>query len=290
MFTAEILAIGNELLLGEVVDTNSHFLCRYLTCRGGQVCRVVLLPDEPAAIAAEVRGALERGPDLVVLTGGLGPTEDDLTLQAVARALDRPLGENPQALALLERRYAELLTQGIIADATLTPPRRKMALFPEGSEALPNPVGTAPAVLLRQEKTLLVCLPGVPEEVQGIAEGPLQEYLNRTLGMGYHVCRSFLVYTGEATLSPLLRRLVRKYPDIYVKSYAGRVRPDARLQVRVTLSSYGDTASEAEERVQKAAEEMCRALTKAGIEGWEEMYGHSPESSGPGKYGKNFAP
>ncbi len=270
MFTAEILAIGNELLLGEVPDTNSHFLCRHLTRQGGQVRRVVQVPDEPGAIAAEVRGALERGPDLIVLTGGLGPTEDDLTLQAVAQALGRPLVENPQALALLEKRYAELLAQGIIADAALTPPRRKMAFLPKGGEPLPNPIGTAPAVLLRRGKTLLVCLPGVPEEMQGIVEGPLQECLHRTLGMGYHADRSFLVYAGEATLSPLLHRLVRKYPDVYVKSHAGRVRPEARLQVRVTLSSYGDTAAEAEERVRKAAEELCRALAEAGIEGKEE--------------------
>ncbi len=270
MFTAEILAIGNELLQGDVLDTNSRFLCRYLTRQGGKVGRVVLLPDEPDTIAAEVRGALERGPDLIVTTGGLGPTEDDLTLSAVARALGRPLVENPQALALLEKRYAELFSCGLIADATLTPPRRKMALFPEGGEALPNPVGTAPAVLLRREKTLLVCLPGVPEEVQGIVEGPLQAHLSRTLVTGHHARRSFLVNAGEATLFPLLRHLARKYPDVYVKSHAGRVRPGTGLQVRVTLSSYGDTASEAEERVQQAAEELRRALVEVGIEGKEE--------------------
>lgn len=269
MFTAEVLAIGNELLLGEVLDTNSHFLCRYLTRLGGRVRRVAEVPDEPAAIAAEVRGALERGPDLIVTTGGLGPTEDDLTLSAVAQALGRPLVESPQALALLERRYAELLAQGIIADATLTPPRRKMAFLPEGGEPLPNPVGTAPAVLLRLGKTLLVCLPGVPEEVRGIVEGPLQEHLSQTLGTGYHASCSFLVYAGEATLSPLLHRLAEKYPYVYVKSHAGRVRPEVGLQVRVTLSSYGDTTPEAEERVQNAAEELRRALAEAGFE-WKE--------------------
>lgn len=270
MFTVEILTIGNELLQGDVLDTNSRFLCRHLTRQGGKVRRVVLLPDEPDAIAAEVCGAMERGPDLIVTTGGLGPTEDDRTLSAVARALGRPLVENPQALALLEKRYAELLSCGLIADATLTPPRRKMALFPKGGEALPNPVGTAPAVLLRREKTLLVCLPGVPEEVQGIVEGPLWEHLSRTLVTGYLAHRSFLVNAGEATLSPFLHRLARKYPDIYVKSYAGRVWPRTGLQVRVTLSSYGDTASEAEERVQQVAEELRQALAEVGIEGKEE--------------------
>ncbi|MGB9722560.1 MAG: competence/damage-inducible protein A [Chloroflexia bacterium] len=283
MFTAEILAIGNELLLGEVLDTNSGFLCRYLTCRGGRVRRVVQVPDEPEAIAAEVRGALGRSPDLILTTGGLGPTDDDLTLQAVAQALGRPLVENVQALAMLERRYAELLAQGIIADATLTPPRRKMARLPEGGEPLFNPVGTAPAVLLHQGKTLLVCLPGVPEEVQGIVEGSLQEHLSRTLAMGHHACRSFRVNAGEATLSPLLQRLARKHSNVYIKSHAGRVRPDARLQVRVTLSSYGDTASEAEARVRQAAEELCRILAEAGLEGREEaLLTPGPGPAAPG--------
>jgi molybdenum cofactor synthesis domain-containing protein len=266
MFTAEILVIGNEILLGEVLDTNSHFLCRYLTERGGQVRRVVEVPDDPEAIAAEVRGALERGPDLIVTTGGLGPTEDDLTLPAVAQALGRPLRESPQALAMLEGRYAELLAQGIIADATLTPPRRKMARLPEGGEPLPNPVGTAPAVLLRLERTLLVCLPGVPEEMEGIAQGPLRERLAQALGTGYHAQRSLRVQAGEATLSPILQTFARTHPDVYVKSHAGRVRPNARLEVRITLSAYGDTEAEAEDRVQKATEELRRALAGAGFE------------------------
>lgn len=180
--TVEIFAIGNELLLGEVADTNTAWLCRFLTSMGGEVKRAVLLPDDVEAIRSELEGAFRRKRDLVFATGGLGPTEDDRTLLAVALATGRPLEEHPQALQMVAARYQSLAAAGYVASPELTPPRRKMTLLPRGAFPLANPIGAAPGVLLPLEHTTLICLPGVPEEMRAIVQNTLSSYLQSRFG------------------------------------------------------------------------------------------------------------
>ncbi len=267
MRRVEILAIGNELLLGDVLDTNSHELCRTFTGWGMRVRRVAQVPDEVETIVSEVRGALRRGPDLLACTGGLGPTDDDLTLPAVAEALGRPLEENPQAVALLEQRYRLLVAQGLLTDPTLTPARRKMARLPAGAEPLPNPVGTAPGVLLQEGPTTLVCLPGVPEEVRGIVGGPLAGRLEEILGKGAYAEWSVVARAGEGLLAPLLREVVRGHPDVYVKSHARRLppRPGTPPHVKVTLSLAGADPASVTAGLEAALGGLLERLEQAGI-------------------------
>lgn len=171
----EIIAIGNEILWGQVQDTNTYWLVKQVTGLGGQVRQAVIVPDEPEAIVREVRGALERQPALLITSGGLGPTADDLTLPTVAEALGRPLELSPQALEMMERRYARLAELGFVADASLSPARKKMAYLPQGAVPLANSVGTAPGCLLRLGATTLVSLPGVPGEMVSIWEESLAD-------------------------------------------------------------------------------------------------------------------
>jgi nicotinamide-nucleotide amidase len=124
MVSVEILAIGNELLIGDVLDTNTHWLCRRLTTMGAFVRRAVMVRDDEDAIAAEVQGALGRGTQLLITSGGLGPTDDDRTLSAIAKALRRPLELNEQALAMVAQRYRELHEQGFVDTPEVTPSRR----------------------------------------------------------------------------------------------------------------------------------------------------------------------
>jgi len=263
MTEIEIIAIGSEVLLGDVLDTNSHWLCRQFTLRGGQVRRVVQVRDELEAVAREMRGALQRGADVVVTTGGLGPTDDDITLEAVAAALGRPLVEHPHALVAIRGRYSELAARGTLADAALTPARRKMARLPAGAEPVDNPVGTAPAVVLREGKTVLTCLPGVPEELQGIFVGPLSEALEGLLGTSCYAEWTVLTSgAGESTLAPLLRRVVVAHPDVYIKSLA---QYPYQGQVRVTLSLSGADAGEIEAGLQAALDDLVAVLAEAGV-------------------------
>lgn len=132
MTEAEIVAIGNELLLGDVLDTNTNWLCQQITGIGGKVARAVMVGDDLTAIAGEITGALEnRQPKAIFTTGGLGPTSDDLTLRAVAEVTGRPIEANAQALEMVRKTYEELARRGHVKNGALTGSRAKMAHLPQ---------------------------------------------------------------------------------------------------------------------------------------------------------------
>ncbi len=265
MVTVEIIAIGNELLLGDTLDTNTHWLCRTLTGLGGRVERAVLVRDECPAIVREIRGALQRGARLVLTSGGLGPTEDDRTLEAVAEALDRPLVMNERALALVREKYQRWAALGYVADAHLSESRLKMARLPEGAEALENPVGAAPGVLVRLPQTTLVSLPGVPAELKAIVTGPLQPVLQELLGAGVFREREVIALCrDESVLAPLLREVSHRHPDVYIKSRAREFGPDVRF--RITLSLAGRDPESVQARLEAATRDLHQTLQRAGIE------------------------
>ncbi|MFQ5692026.1 MAG: molybdopterin-binding protein, partial [Nitrospinota bacterium] len=170
MFSVEIIASGSEILSGQVLDTNTHWVCVQVTGMGGRVERAHILADSEAAIAETLRAARRRKPDSILTFGGLGPTADDLTLFGVARAMNRDIALHPEAREWVRARYEELARQGAVESAEMTPPREKMAYLPSGAEPLPNAVGTAPGVRIVEEDGEVVSLPGVPAEMRSIFE------------------------------------------------------------------------------------------------------------------------
>lgn len=264
MTTVEIVAIGNELLMGDVLDTNTNWLCKRITGLGGRVTRAVMVGDDLAAIGREIKAALARGADVIFTTGGLGPTADDMTLAAVAQATDRPLELNDQALAMVQRRYQELAAQGFVADEALTKARRKMAILPRGAKPIFNPVGAAPAVVLEMAASTLIALPGVPPELMGIFEGPLQPTLEGLFGEGVFVEKVVVVdCQDESVLAPLLRQVAQAHPAVYIKSRAKRFGPQVKL--RVTLSLAGRQRAEVERAIDQALRDLGEALARAGM-------------------------
>lgn len=264
MVSVEILAIGNELLIGDVLDTNTHWLCRRLTTMGAFVQRAVLLRDDEEAIAAEVQGALRRGVRLLVTSGGLGPTDDDRTLSAIARALNRPLELNEEALAMVAQRYSELYRQGFVDTPEVTPPRRKMAMLPQGATPLFNPVGTAPGVWLTEGETALVCLPGVPAELKGIFDHSLPPYLKQVLGKGAYTEQTFEVTCrDESVLAPLLKSVADRYPEVYLKSKARVFGTEVRINLLVAATASDKVTAEA--RLRAAVDDLIAALEPHGI-------------------------
>lgn len=264
MVEVEVIAIGNELLLGDVLDTNSNWLCQRVTGLGGRVRRVVVVGDDRKAIAPEIQSALERKSDLIITTGGLGPTADDITLKAVAEATDHPLGVNLEALKMVKRRYEEVAQEGYVADSTLTPSRRKMAHLPQGATPVFNPVGTAPACTLRVEDTMLISLPGVPEELIGIWEGPLQPLLREIFGEGYYQEKMvFVDCKDESLLAPILKKITGAHPQVYIKSRAKVFGPE--VKIKVTLSSAGRDRDEVEGTINEALKDLTRSLGSSGL-------------------------
>ncbi len=264
MKRVEIIAVGNELLIGDVLDTNTNWLCRRLTMMGAFVRRAVLVRDEEEAIAAEVRGALERGTDLLVTSGGLGPTEDDRTVVAIAKAVNRPLQLNEQALAMVAQRYQELYLQGFVDSPDITPARRKMAVLPVGAAPLFNPVGTAPGVWLEVGETVILCLPGVPAELKGIFEHSLPPLLEQVLGKGYYAERTFeATCRDESVLAPVLKEVASKHPQVYLKSKARVFGKEVRITILLALT--GNEKEVVERRLQAAIDDLIVALEPMGI-------------------------
>lgn len=264
MTTVEIVAVGNELLIGDVLDTNTNWLCKEITGLGGQVRRTVMVGDELEAIADELRTALGRGTDVVFTTGGLGPTADDMTLAAVARAASVPLEENAEALAFVRGKYEELTEKGYVNNAELTEERRKMAILPCGALPLTNPIGSAPGVVLRTGETTIICLPGVPAELKGIFTTSLQAALQELFGESVFVERMVLVDCGdESVLAPIIKSVAGGHPSVYVKSRAKRFGPDVKL--RVTLSLAGRDRDEVDRTLGQAFHDLEQALATAGI-------------------------
>lgn len=158
----EILSTGDELLTGQVVDTNSAWLMDRLWDLGVMVRRKTLVGDDRADLDAAIRETAGRA-DLVVTSGGMGPTEDDLTSECVAGVLGVPLELHEPSLRAIEERFRKL-------GRTMTPNNAKQARFPRGAEVIPNRFGTAPGFLVRIGRAEVVCFPGVPVEYRGLSD------------------------------------------------------------------------------------------------------------------------
>jgi len=259
MSRAEIIVVGREILTGRTLDTNSNWLAKRITALGGDVKRVAVVDDEIDSICGELRTALRNNSRLIVTTGGLGPTFDDKTLDAVAMAAGLPMELNPQALDFVKGRYALFTEKGFIDTDEVTSSREKMAIFPKGAEMLPNPVGTAPGVKLWVGKTLILSLPGVPKEMKAIFEESLLKELGDLFGRRVFREKTITTNLGdESKLGEILDKVMREVSDVYLKSRPTYFGKDVRLEV--TLTATGDNEGEVEARIQRAISEIEKRL------------------------------
>ncbi|MGQ9629337.1 MAG: competence/damage-inducible protein A [bacterium] len=264
MIDVEIIAIGNEILAGDVLDTNTNWLCKRITALGGSVAHASIVRDDLDDIARELRESIARHPALIITTGGLGPTADDMTLAAVAKAVGAPLTLNSEALDMVRQKYEELARAGYVADAHITPAREKTARLPKGAIPLGNPVGAAPGVSLTAGDVRIVSLPGVPAELKGIFESSLKPILKEIFGKGgYHQVLLVLDCNDESILAPVLEATARDHPRVYVKSRARRFGPE--YKIRLTLSATGENEEEAVRAVDDALKSLRDYLNSAGI-------------------------
>ena len=265
----EILVIGNEILIGDIQDTNTSWLCRLINSRGGHVERAAMLRDDLDVVAAEVALALGRGPDVIFTSGGLGPTADDLTLAAVAKGAGLPLKLHDVALRMVREQYDRFHALGIMAQGGLNPGREKMAWLPEGGIPLYNPGGTAPGVLVRLGRTTVISLPGVPSELKGIIEASLGNFLDATFGTGGSLARTLRVRCNdESLLEPVLGVVVPRHPRVYIKSLATTVGESPELDITLTVTGGGE--GERGKLLGAAFEELARGLEEHGI-GFKEI-------------------
>jgi molybdenum cofactor synthesis domain-containing protein len=261
--TIELIAIGNELLRGIVQDTNTYWLCRQLTGRGGQIERISLVPDALEAIVEVIQRALSADRVLIITTGGLGPTHDDLTLEAIAQATERPLQLHPLAEQMVGELYQKLAAAGYLKDGTLSESRRKMALLPRGAEPLKNGAGAAPGVLLKQGGSLIVALPGVPREMRNIFENALRPHLEPLFGDLFYLERNLVTsINDESQIALLLKEVQLRWPQVYFKSRARSFSAGMRIQITLTMS---DSETAVRATLSQASADLRKTLAAAGI-------------------------
>jgi nicotinamide-nucleotide amidase len=266
MVRAMILAVGREILRGRIQDSNSWTLARWLTALGYEVVRTTSCDDDLTAIAREIRRAMEDGASLIITTGGLGPTDDDMTLQALAEATGHPLVLDDEARRLVASRYAALHQAGAVEDSGMSPAREKMARIPQGAGALPNPVGAAPAVWLEEGETTFVALPGVPAEMVAILEqAVLPALASRAGGSVYLERRITTQARDESEVAPVLRRIGRDLPEVFLKSHPTHFGSDVRMQV--FASTWAADRTVAEGRLARALLLVRETLGEAPVEG-----------------------
>jgi molybdenum cofactor synthesis domain-containing protein len=251
---AYLVSVGNELLIGRVVNTNAAWLGRRLTDLGYRVEACLVVADSLDLIAWAFATAVERGARVVVSTGGLGPTFDDMTVEGLARAMGVELVLDEQALEMVREKYRGELTES----------RVKMAKLPKGARPIPNPVGTAPGVEVEWRGALIFLLPGVPAEMEAMFESYVEPKL-RSLGPLPCKAEATLRVSGvpESVAAPAIRRALELGESVYVKSHP----KGAELGVPVLelhVTAYDRDCRAAEELVGRVASFLERELAALG--------------------------
>lgn len=213
--TAGIIVIGNEILSGKIVDTNSPYLCQELRALGVDVRRIVVIPDDIALIAEDV-AAFSRTFDYVFTTGGVGPTHDDVTIAGVAGGLQRRVVIHPDLDALLQRHWADRPSAA----------REKMASVPEGVQLLMEPSLPIPVLLVQN----VYIFPGIPQ----LFRRKFDSIKERFRDLPYYSRRVYVSVT-ESSFAHLLDTLLGEFPDLMLGSYPEVKNPEYR--VKLTLES-----------------------------------------------------
>jgi nicotinamide-nucleotide amidase len=228
---AEIITIGDEILIGQIVDTNSAFIAQKLNTIGIQVKQISSVSDDSQHILNALAEAHQRA-DVILITGGLGPTKDDITKKTLAEYFGVGLTENKDALQNVERIFKRL--RGV--SEPLLEVNRQQALVPENCEVILNANGTAPGMWFNHEGTVYVSMPGVPHEMMYMMEDSVIPKLKATYSLPFIIHKTILtVGEGESYLAEKIADIESDLPSYIKLAYLPKLG-----QVRLRLSGYGE--------------------------------------------------
>ncbi len=266
---AEIIAVGSELLTPFRMDTNSLYLTEQINQLGVEVVFKSVVGDDLKRLVAAAQHALFRS-EIVIFSGGLGPTEDDLTREAVAEALGVPLRRDEEILAGIERRFAA-------RGWKMSPNNAKQADVLEGAAVLPNPNGTAPGQWLSGKfdgrERIVILLPGPPHELKALFEAECRERLRAKLPVAFLVTRVLKVaMLGESHVDARVAPIYKRYADVQTTILSGAG------EIQLHFTSRAGTEDEAQARVDEAAdaveEELEDAVFSRNGESLEQIVGY----------------
>jgi nicotinamide-nucleotide amidase len=247
MLKAEIIAIGSELLTPYRTDTNSLWLTERLNSIGISVHQKTIVGDDEARLEEAVRDAMRRS-DVIISTGGLGPTEDDITRKVFARVSGRQLMLDYEVLEQIRERFASRGYQ-------MTPNNERQALIPRGAVVLPNPNGTAPGIRMDQDGRLVVLLPGPPRENQPMFDDHIMPELEK-MSRGARIAKRLLKVTGlgESALDDMIAAIYTQYTNPQTTILF----TDSEIEIHLTATA--ETVARAEEIVDELADKLEEKL------------------------------
>ncbi len=246
---AEIVAIGSELLLGQIIDTNSSYIAKSFADNGIELIHTTTVGDDLQRIEETLRGAIQRS-EIVVTTGGLGPTEDDLTREAVAETTNRPLLFQPFLMEQIEARFK---SRGF----KMTENNKKQAFIPEGAIAIENPKGTAPGFIVDGSDWVILSIPGVPSEMEYLMVNAVIPYLRKRFDLQRQIIRYRVLRAcglGEGAIGIQIQDLMResRNPSVGTLASVG--------DVRIRITAKAENPEEASILIEKMEQEIRKRL------------------------------
>lgn len=265
MLNAEIIAIGSELLTPHRSDTNSLWLTERLNSVGIEVKLKTIVGDDEERLKEAFSAALQRS-DVIISTGGLGPTEDDITRMVVARVTGRQLLLDHEVLEQIRRRFASRGYQ-------MTPNNERQALIPQGARVLPNPNGTAPGIQIQHDDKVLALLPGPPREMRPMFDDFIMPDLEK-MAHGVRIARRVLKVAGlgESALDSIIAPVYRQYDNPTTTILF----TNAEVEIHLAAKAEGMANAEAliEELAGKLADKLGDNLYSTRGESLEQVVGH----------------
>jgi nicotinamide-nucleotide amidase len=266
---AEIIAVGSEMLTPHRVDTNSLYLTEQLNLLGLDVVFKSIVGDDLRRLVAAAQHGLFRS-DIIIFSGGLGPTEDDLTREAVAEALGVGLRRDPEIVAKLEQRFAQ-------HGWKMTPNNAKQADVLEGATVLPNANGTASGQWLtgqfEERERIIILLPGPPHEMKALFESEVRERLREKVPPAHLFTRTLkIAMLGESAVDARVAPIYKRYPDVETTILAGAG------EIELHFKSRGVTLDQAQARADEVAglveDELDDAVYSRNGESLEQIVGY----------------
>ena len=254
---AEIITIGDELLIGQVVDTNSAFIAKELNKIGVLVYQITSIQDDRNHILQAFKDAESRA-DIIIITGGLGPTKDDITKKTIAEYFDDVLVRDSQVLKNIETIWKRYVRQSLLQV------NKDQALVPSKAKVLMNELGTAPGMLLEKEEKTFISLPGVPFEMRKLMQTEVIPKLKEKYHCPYILHRTLLIYgLGESTLASRIELWEDNLPSHIKLAYLPSIG-----KMRLRISSKGFNKKQVISDVQKQIEVLMPLIQEefVGIE------------------------
>lgn len=257
----EIITIGTELLLGEITDTNSTYIARTLRDHGIDIYRITTIGDNPGRITLTIQEALQRA-DIIITTGGLGPTVDDPTRQAVADAANRPLVFMDELWDQIEERFK-------VYGRVPTENNRRQAYIPADAIPVLNPVGTAPCFIVEQNSSYIISLPGVPQEMKYLLHHEIIPFLIDRFELKTQIIKAAVLHVasmGESVIDEIIADL-----EHFANPTVGLLAHPGQVDIRVTAKAGSEL--EADDLISPILEDLHNRLG-------ENIYGRDGDTLG----------